>query len=220
MTYDPEICKAILTQFNATSTYETTDANVGFHIGFLEDRKQVECKWKYSKAGDFQSVRILRMTELGYAAFQCINEGGYFPSGEEREERVRARQDQSDCEEGFRKLLATIAAGGIGVIFTLVSAVGFKVNNQDVKGLPEDCGKFLIGALVAWGGALLLVLISTLVSGWSYDKYVSEIDEGNMETGWNNCWGRLAQGLLLLGAIAVLCGIVPISIVLWKAIPH
>lgn len=203
MTRDLMICKRIMLQLAQNGHFVSETLEEAYHVALLVDRGYVDAKIETNDKGIPVKAVVGRLTAIGHDALE-----GEFseskveqPSGMSPEEYYKILVENKHNNETARdKMLATIATGGIGLLFGIVSYL--KTNGIVFKPMP-----WLV-TLGLWTWVLMGLLISDHLGGKSIDKCIEHLYDSNADVMHKpTLFDSIAEWLNGFNCIAVILGV-------------
>ena len=170
MTRDIMVCKRIMLQLAQNGHFVSETLEEAYHVALLVDRGYVEAKIETNDKGTPIKAVVGRMTAIGHDALEGEFSAGNVEqsSGVTPDEYYKILVENKHNNEMARdKMLATIATGGIGLLFGIISYL--KTNSIGFKLMP-----WLI-TLSLWTLVLIGLLLSDHWGGKSIDKCIEHL---------------------------------------------
>ena len=170
MTRDIMVCKRIMLQLAQNGHFVSETLGEAYHVALLVDRGYVDAKIETDDKGTPIKAVVGRMTAIGHDALEGEFSAGNVEqsSGVTPDEYYKILVENKHNNEMARdKMLATIATGGIGLLFGIISYL--KTNSIGFKLMP-----WLI-TLSLWTLVLIGLLLSDHWGGKSIDKCIEHL---------------------------------------------
>jgi hypothetical protein len=176
MKRDIMVCKRILLQIIQTGHFVSETPEDAYHVALLADRQYVEAKIERDDFGTPIKATVGRLTAAGHDAYESEFAIPAPPPSTSSfiETYYKILVNNKHGNDLARdKMLATIATGGIGLLFGIASYL--KTNEKDFQLIPW------FFTLTLWGLVLIGLMISAHLQAKAIDKAISQL--GNTSTG-------------------------------------